>query len=100
MTPRFLWLSIVPLLAAEPGLSSAAGQSLPYADQQLAEQLQQAQDLARQAGDDLLRSLQILESAIPQYGLPFVDAQGNIIIPRRHGLPNGTPLPNSDPTHT
>ena len=95
MTPRLLLLLIVPLLAVEPGLSSAAGQSLPFADPQLAEQLQQAQALARAAGDDLLRSLQTLESAVPQYGLPFVDEQGDIIIPRRHGpLPRGTPIPS------
>ena len=101
MTPRLLLLWIVPLLAVEPWLSSAAGQPLPFADEQLTEQLQQAQDLARQAGDDLLHSLRILESAIPQYGLPFVDAQGNIVIPRRHGpLPRGTPIPNSDPSRT
>ena len=99
MTPRLLLLSLVPLLAVEPGLSSAAGQSLPYADERFAEQLQQAQDLARQAGETLLRSLQTLESAIPQYGLPFVDEQGNIVIPRRDRTPpRGTPIPGPSPS--
>jgi hypothetical protein len=101
MTPRLLLLSLVPLLAIEPGLSSAAGQSLPYADERLGEQLQQAQELARQAGADLLHSLQIIESTIPRYGLPFVDAEGNIVIPRRHRAPpHGTPIPSPDAART
>lgn len=98
MNPRILLLSIVPLLAVEPGLSSAEGQSLPYADQQLTEQLEQAQELAREAGDKLVRSLQILESAIPRYGLPYLDDQGNIVIPRLgRAPPLGTPVPEPGP---
>ena len=98
MTPRILLLSIVPLLAVEPGLSSAAGPALPFADERLSEQLQQAQDLARQAGENLVRSLQILESALPRYGLPYLDGQGNIVIPRLdRAAPGGTPIPDPGP---
>ena len=101
MTPRLLLLTIAPLLAVEPGLSSAAGQPLPFADEQLSEQLQQARELARQAGEDLIRSLQIIEGAIPQYGLPYLDGQGNIVIPRRNPeLPVSPPVPNFDPSRT
>jgi hypothetical protein len=101
MTPRFLLLSILPLLAIEPGLSSAAGQPLPFAEERLSQELQQAQELARQAGETLARSLQIIESAIPRYGLPYLDDQGNIVIPRRNrASPRGTPIPESGPSHT
>jgi hypothetical protein len=101
MTPRLLLLSIIPLLAVEPGLSSAAGAPHPFADEQFNEQLQQAEELARQAGENLLRSLQILESAIPQYGLPFLDDQGNIVIPRRNpASPPGVPVPDPGPSRT
>ena len=89
MTPRsLLLLSIVPLLAAEPGFSSAAGQSLQFDDKELAQQLQQAEDLARQAGEQVFQSLRLLERDLPLYGLPYLDRNGNIIIPRRNrGLP-------------
>lgn len=101
MTPRLLLLLILPLLAVEPALSSAAGSSLPFADERLGDRLQQAEDLARQAGENLIRSLQILESAVPQYGLPFVDQRGNIIIPRRNrALPGGTPVSNTGTSRT
>jgi hypothetical protein len=48
------------------------------------EQLQQAEELARKGAGELLRSMQLLESAIPTYGLPYLDGDGNIVIPRRH----------------
>jgi len=102
MTPRsLLLLSIVPLLAAEPGFSSAAGQSLPFNDEQLAQQLQQAEDLARQAGEQVFQSLQTLERDLPRYGLPYLDQAGNIVIPRRNpALPRGTPMPADGPSPT
>src|ERR1700691_5311097 len=95
MTPRsLLLLSIVPLLAAEPGFSSAAGQSLQFNDEQLAQQLQQAEELARQAGEQVFQSLQMLERDLPRYGLPYLDQDGNIVIPRHNPeLPRGTPVP-------
>jgi len=102
MTPRsLLLLSIVPLLAAEPGFSSAAGQSLQFNDEQLAQQLRQAEDLARQAGEQVFQSLQTLERDLPRYGLPYFDQSGNIIIPRRdRRLPPGIAIPAPGPTRT
>jgi hypothetical protein len=102
MTPRsLLLLSIVPLLAVEPGFSSAAGHSLQFNDPQLAQQLQQAEDLARQAGEQVFQSLQTLERDLPRYGVPFFDQNGNIVIPRRNpALPEDTPMPAAVPNPT
>jgi hypothetical protein len=102
MTPRglLLLLSVVPLIAVEPGLSSAAGQSLPFGDPQIDQQLRQAEDLARQAGERFWRSLEALGRDLPRYGLPYVDDAGNIVIPRRGGaaVPRGTPIPAPVPS--
>jgi hypothetical protein len=102
MTPRtVLLLSIVPLLAAAPGFSPAAGQSLEFDDPHFAQQLQQAEELARQAGQRVLQSLQTLERGLPRYGLPYIDQNGDIIIPRRNlTLPQGTPIPAPGATRT
>ena len=90
MTPRILILTILPILAIEPALSRAAD----FPDQEMTQQLQEAQRLARQAGDDLLHSLQSLVQAIPQYGLPYLDERGNIVIPRvRRIVRRGVPVP-------
>lgn len=100
MTPRglVLLLTIVPLIAAEPSLSSAAGQSLPFEDPQIGEQLRQAEDLARQASERFWRSIEMLGRELPRYGLPYVDDQGDIVIPRRGGaVPRGTPIPAPAP---
>jgi hypothetical protein len=84
MTPRTFLLTVLPILALAPSLSTAAGQPPEFPDPQMRQQLQQAEELARQGTADLLRSIELLESAIPTYGLPYVDGDGNIVIPRRH----------------
>ncbi|HXQ53759.1 MAG TPA: hypothetical protein VN802_21880 [Stellaceae bacterium] len=98
MTPRLAMLVLLPLLAAGPALSSSAVDADGFPDPQIAQRLQHAQELARQAGEELMRSLQSLEASIPRYGMPFVDERGNIVIPRRHPkLPRGTVVPDPDP---
>jgi hypothetical protein len=100
MPPRtLLLLSIVPLLAAEPGFSTAFGQGLQFGDEQFTQKLQQAEDLARQAGEKVLQSLRSLTRDIPRYGLPYLDQGGNIVIPRRNqALPQGTPISAPGPS--
>jgi hypothetical protein len=96
MTPRLLMLSILPILAAAPALSVSAEPS-PFPDDQFVQDLQRAQELALRAGNDLVRSLQIIENALPRYGAPYVDEQGNIVIPRRPRPPHGTLVPEREP---
>ena len=99
MSTRFALLSLVPLLAAGPSLSSAAADARdPFADPQFMDQLHQAQNYAMRAGQDLAQSLAILRQAIPRYGLPYIDERGNIVIPRVAPAPSqGTPVPDAEP---
>ena len=56
------------------------------------------QDLARQASERFWRSIEMLGRELPRYGLPYVDGQGDIVIPRRGGaVPRGTPIPAPAP---
>ncbi len=99
MSPRFLWLCVLPVLALQPALSRAADPALPFAGTPMEQRLRAAEDLVRQASQELLRSFEQLRRAIPQYGAPYVDDDGDIVIPRRHGpaAPPGTPIPPSQP---
>jgi hypothetical protein len=45
--------------------------------------LREAGELARKATEELLRSFEALRQSIPRYGVPYLDEQGNIVIPRR-----------------
>ena len=96
MTPRLALLTILPLVALTPTLSSAADQP-GFADQQMMQQLQEAQRLARQAGQDMVKALDALSRAMPQYGMPYIDRYGNIVIPRRNPAPIGEPVPDAPP---
>jgi len=97
MNPRLALLTILPLVAAAPSFSSAADQPA-FPDRQMMQQLAEAQRLARQAGDDMIRALDALGRAVPQYGMPYMDPAGNIIIPRVSRPPAGTPVPDPSPT--
>jgi hypothetical protein len=93
MTPRTFLLTLLPILAVAPSLSNAAGQPQEFPDPQMREQLRQAEEMARKGTADLLRSIELLEGAIPTYGLPYVDGDGNIVIPRRHDPAPATDKP-------
>jgi hypothetical protein len=57
--------------------------------------MRRAEELARDGMDKLLRALETLRDAVPQYGVPYVDGDGNIVIPR---LPPGeTTRPGGKP---
>ena len=95
MSPRIFVLSMIPIIALAPALSRAEGPPSAFPDAEIREQLHQVEQYARQAGEELMRSLQRLENAIPRYGVPYVDESGNIVIPRRH---RPTPAPLAPPT--
>ncbi|SRR5579885_1701013 len=91
MSPRLLWVALLPLLALQPALSRAAGPPTPFFDDQMSAQIRQAGELARKATEDLLRSLELLRQAMPRYGAPYLDEHGDIVIPRRpRSVPPGT----------
>ncbi|HUK60330.1 MAG TPA: hypothetical protein VLV50_13950 [Stellaceae bacterium] len=94
MTPRLALLLIVPLVALAPNLSSAADQR-DFPDAQMMQQFAEAQRLARQAGEDMVRAMDALARAVPRYGMPYLDRDGNIVIPR---VPRGTPVPDEGPS--
>jgi hypothetical protein len=96
MSRRLALLSILPLLAVEPTLSNAADQP-NFPDQQMMQQLTEAQRLAQQAGVDMIGALDALARAVPRYGVPYMDRDGNIIIPRLRPVPDGTPVPEAAP---
>ena len=50
------------------------------------EEWQQAQRYAAEGAEKLMQSFEMMLQAMP-YGLPQMDADGNIIIPRRHPHP-------------
>ena len=54
------------------------------------EEWQQAQKYAQEGAESLVRSFEMLLRTMP-YGLPQIDADGNIVIPRQHphALPPG-----------
>lgn len=98
MNPRVALLTLVPLLALQPSLSTMAAAHESFPDQQLLDQLREAQDYAMRAGQDLAQSLIILRQAIPRYGMPYVDQHGNIVIPRLPSPPTeGTAVPDPAP---
>lgn len=56
------------------------------------------EELARDGVELLLRALQGFLEALPSYGLPFLDEEGNIIIPRLDPSPlDPSPLDPSSP---
>jgi hypothetical protein len=73
------------ILAASlvPAAVCAETQPQPYAPD---EAMRHAEELAREGMDKLLRALETLRDAVPQYGAPYMDRDGNIVIPR---LPPG-----------
>jgi hypothetical protein len=56
--------------------------------------MRRAEDLAREGLDKLLDAVEALKDAIPQFGVPYIDPQGNIVIPR---LPPGVSAPAAQP---
>lgn len=77
----------VALAAAAP----AAAQTSP--EDEMMEKRSRAGELAREATEMLMRAIELMIQSIPQYGMPEIDEDGNIIIPR---LPRETPAPEEE----
>lgn len=98
--PVRLWIVAASLLVMMPVTVRAADDHLPrFPDAQIQEHWKRAEELARKSMDELLRSFEQLKLAVPEYGAPYVDENGDIVIPRkrRTAPPFGTPVPAPNP---
>jgi hypothetical protein len=89
------------LLVHAPTLD-AADQPPYFLDPQSQEDWNHAQELARHGIDELLRSFELFKDGLPVYGAPYIDQNGNIVIPRQPRVtpPMGAPVPERQPDHT
>ena len=87
------------LLAQTPALA-ASDQPPAFPDRPVQEQWDRAQELARKGMQDLLRSFELFKESIPQYGVPYVTPEGDIVIPRKRRTVPGTPVPEPKPERT
>jgi len=89
--------------AALIGISLAMAPGMGAADEP--SQRERAEEFARQGVERLMQALDLLIESIPQYELPFVDENGDIIIRRRQdaGPEDSVPksrVPEADSTDT
>ena len=50
-----------------------------------------AEDMAREAIEQLMRALELMMNSIPQYEMPEINEDGDIIIRRKHRAPHPEP---------
>ena len=50
-----------------------------------------AEDMAREAIEQLMRALELMIESIPQYEMPEINENGDIIIRRKHRMPHSEP---------
>jgi hypothetical protein len=87
------------LLLAHASSAAAEDRAPSFPDQQTQEQWKRAEELARKGMDELLQSLKLFKDGLPEYGTPYVNRNGDIVIPRkqpmtpRPGIPVPTPRP-------
>ncbi len=59
------------------------------------DQRERAEEFARQGVERLMQALDLLMESIPQYEMPFVDENGDIIIRRRRDGGSEEPVPGT-----
>jgi hypothetical protein len=93
---------IVALLLAQAPAVAAEDQPLGFPDQQTQEQWKRAERRAHKGVEELLRSFELFKDSLPEYGLPYINPDGDIVIPRRRRTPPhlGTPVPSPRPERT
>lgn len=90
---RPAWIGLAALLAAAllaPG-GPALGQSGGGRDPQ-----SQAEALAREAVEKMMKALDLLLQSVPQYEAPEINEQGDIVIRRKHPAPTQKPPASGD----
>lgn len=93
---------VTALLLAQAPAAAAEDRPLPFPDQQTQEQWQRAEELARKGMEELLRSFELFKESLPEYGTPYVNRNGDIVIPRKQPMtPHpGIPVPTPRPERT
>lgn len=84
------------LFPAALGVMLLAATSAPLA--QSSEESEQGgpEEMAREGIERLMNALEAFLSSIPQYGVPYVDDDGDIVIPRLN-QPDDEETPKQDP---
>lgn len=92
--------SVKRLLAAVLVAATASFAAPPVAAQESEQEGESPQELAREGAERLMRALEGILSVIPQYGLPEVKDNGDIVIPRLNppqGQPEDAPKEQDPP---
>jgi hypothetical protein len=71
-------------------LALATGWVVPAAAEEQPAPVPEAGDLALEGVGKLMRALELFMQSIPAYGQPYIDEDGNIVIPRLKD-PDATP---------
>lgn len=79
--------------AALIGISLAIAPGVGAADEP--NQRERAEEFARQGVERLMQALDLLIDSIPQYEMPFIDENGDIIIRRRRDVEPEEPAPGT-----
>jgi len=82
------------LAAAMPAALAAPEGTEDSAPPPLSEELRRAEEMARQGVERLLGSLDLLARAIPQYEMPHLNENGDIVIRRKRPPDAPPPLPD------
>ncbi len=84
------------MIALSPGAAA-------HENPQESEPRERAEELARETIEQMLRALEMMVQSFPQYEMPEIMDNGDIIIRRRHGppaQPETSPEPDFDETST
>jgi hypothetical protein len=77
----FIFLSAFLAVASMPATLYAAQSDEPGA----------AEEMAREAIEQLMRAMELMIESIPQYEMPEINENGDIIIRRKHRMPHPEP---------
>jgi hypothetical protein len=61
------------------------------------DELSRAEDMAREAIEQLMRALELMLDSIPQYEMPEIEENGDIIIRRKRRTPDPEPREPGNP---
>ncbi len=81
--------SLIYMIFLSAFLAAAGAPSTPRAAQH--DRPGQAEDMAREAIEQLMRALELMIDSIPQYELPEIEENGDIIIRRKRRTPRPEP---------
>jgi hypothetical protein len=74
---------VATLLLAHAPAVAADDRPPSFPDPQTQEQWKRAHELARRGMQELLQSFELFKEGLPEYGTPYIDQNGDIVIPRK-----------------